>query len=97
MWFRILPGNADLQLPDFEIGVIEDVYKTLYMVDATSQAGDTLKKIQENNSGFLHGFCDIIPMVTPWMRQPGSTINQVPRPCSYNRTHLVLSCVRGFL
>lgn len=22
-------------------------------------------------------------MIAPWMRQPGSTINQIPKPCSY--------------
>lgn len=80
MWFGILPGNPDLGLPDFTIGSSEEAYAVMDRID--KNAGVELRSLDKN---FLHGFCDIIPMVAPWMRQRGSRINQVPKPTSYAR------------
>jgi len=87
MWFGILPGNPDLGLGHLElkIGTNEDIQSTLVALDPTETAARNLRRIQDNDPQNLHGFCDIVPMVAPWLRQRGTTINQYPRPCYYTK------------
>lgn len=80
MWFGILVGNPDIEdLRDleFHIGTPNDVYKTMNALDPTKQATACLKHMEPKNVFF--GFHDIIPMVAPWMRQPKSRINRLPK------------------
>lgn len=83
MWFGILAGNPELGLPDLAIGTNEDIQNTLMQLDPTGKARKSLGDLQRGDPRRLHGFCDIVPMVAPWLRQPLSTINPYPRPCPY--------------
>ena len=80
MWFGILVGNPEIEdLCDleFHIGNLNNVYKTMDALDPTKKATACLQGMQ--NEKVLFGFKDIIPMVAPWMRQPNSRINRVPK------------------
>ena len=80
MWFGILVGNPDIEdLRDleFHIGTLDDVYQTMDALDPTKQATACLRNMDPKD--VLFGFHDIIPMVAPWMRQPHSRINRVPK------------------
>ena len=78
--FGILPGCKELDLPDYNIGSIEDVYATLNKIDPTCKASQKVRDVRgiENTSTF--GFSDLIPMAAPMFRLRGSTIISVPIP-----------------
>lgn len=80
MWFGILVGNPEIEdLCDleFHIGNLNNVYKTMDALDPTKEATACLRGMESKQ--VLFGFHDIIPMVAPWMRQPKSRINRVPK------------------
>jgi hypothetical protein len=84
MWFGILPGNPDFKLPNLAIGTNEDIQNTLAQLDPTGRAGEVLEDLQREDPRRLHGFCDIVPMMAPWLRQNRSTTDHpYPRPCPY--------------
>ena len=83
MWFGILPGNPTLALPDLAVGTNEDIQNTLSQLDPTGKACESLENLQREDPHRLHGFCDIVPMVAPWLRQAPATISPYPRPCPY--------------
>jgi hypothetical protein len=92
MWFGILPGNPDLSLRGYLIGTDSDMYATLQEIDPDGRAAGALRGLQKKYGGALHGFCDIVPMIAPWLRQAHSTINHYPRPCG-NTLGLTWYCV----
>ncbi|KAH8202519.1 hypothetical protein TruAng_003327 [Truncatella angustata] len=83
MWFGLLPGNVELGLPNLEIGTSDKIYATLSALDPSGKAARNLRALQAEDARRLHGFCDIVPMVAPWLRQRPGTLNQYPRPWSY--------------
>lgn len=94
MWFGILPGNSDLSLPTFTVGTNDDIYATLQRLDPEGVAAQNLGRVQNRHPGYLHGFCDIVPMVAPWLRQPASQVNCYPSPWgSQNTLGLTWDCV----
>jgi hypothetical protein len=94
MWFGILPGNSELSLPTFTVGTDDGVYATLQQLDPEGVAAQHLGQMQNRHPGYLHGFCDILPMVAPWLRQPASQVNCYPRPWgSQNTLGLTWYCV----
>lgn len=80
LWFGILPGNPDLGLPDYRIGTTEEIFSTLKEIDPQETAVNNLRNLQGIRADYLHGFCDIVPMVAAWLRQPGTNLNWYPRP-----------------
>jgi hypothetical protein len=86
MWFGILPRNRELSLPTFTVGTNEDAFATLQQLDPDGVAVQHLRKLQSRHPGYLHGFCDIVPMVAPWLRQPASRVNCYPRPLGPQNT-----------
>lgn len=94
MWFGILPGNPELSLPTFTVGTNEDVFATLQQLDPEGVAVQHLGQMQNRHRGYLHGFCDIVPMIAPWLRQPASQVNCYPKPLgSQNTLGLTWYCV----
>jgi hypothetical protein len=94
MWFGILPGNSELSLPTFTVGTDDDVSATLQQLDPEGVAVQHLRLMQDRHRGYLHGFCDIVPMVAPWLRQPASQVNCYPSPLgSPNTLGLTWYCV----
>lgn len=94
MWFGILPGNPELSLPTFTVGTNDDVFATLQQLDPEGVAVQHLGRMQNRHRGYLHGFCDIVPMVAPWLRQSTSQVNCYPRPLgSQNTLGLTWYCV----
>jgi hypothetical protein len=83
MWFGILPGNPELRLRDLAVGTNEDIHDTLDQLNPTGRAREVLEDLQREDPRRLHGFCDIVPMVAPWLRQGSSTVNPYPRPYPY--------------
>ena len=79
-WFGIIPGNSDLGLLDYRVGSAEDIHATLWQLDSEGKAVKSLKQMQSYQPGYLHGFADIIPLASAWLRQPGTTENWYPRP-----------------
>lgn len=80
MWFGILVGNPeidDLRDVEFHIGTLNDVYQTMDALDPTKGATACLRSMEPKD--LLFGFKDIISMVAPWMRQPNSRINRLPK------------------
>lgn len=93
MWFGILPGNPELSLPTFTVGTDKDVFATLQQLDPEGVAVQHLVLMQNHHRGYLHGFCDIVPMVAPWLRQPASQVNCYPKPLGQNTPGLTWFCV----
>ncbi|KAI4262608.1 MAG: hypothetical protein L6R42_002212 [Xanthoria sp. 1 TBL-2021] len=99
LFFGILPGDSQLQLPDYHMGTASDVYHTMYTLDPTGKA---TKKIRDNrHPSFapksLFGFSDIIPLAGAMLRgyDPQSTIARLPIPAEY--TTGLLSHQEGFV
>ncbi|CAN9200404.1 unnamed protein product [Alternaria alternata] len=86
MWFGILPGNQELSLPTFTVGTNEDAFATLQQLDSDGVAVQHLRQMQSRHPGYLHGFCDIVPMVAPWLCQPDSRVNCYPQPLGPQNT-----------
>ncbi|KAF2280286.1 uncharacterized protein EI97DRAFT_430028 [Westerdykella ornata] len=86
MWFGILPGNRDLSLPTFNVGTNDDVIATLQKLDPEGVAVRHLGQMQARHHGYLHGFCDIVPMFAPWLRKPASQVNCYPKPLGSDHT-----------
>ncbi|RYO23914.1 hypothetical protein AA0111_g8887 [Alternaria arborescens] len=86
MWFGILPGNQELSLPTFTVGTNDDAFATLQRLDPDGVALQHLGQTQSRHPGYLHGFCDIVPMVAPWLRQPASRVNCYPQPLGPQNT-----------
>jgi hypothetical protein len=86
MWFGILPGNQELSLPTFTVGTNEDAFATLQQLDSDGVAVQHLRQVQSRHPGYLHGFCDIVPMVAPWLCQPDSRVNCYPQPLGPQNT-----------
>ncbi|KAF5131589.1 hypothetical protein E5D57_007944 [Metarhizium anisopliae] len=85
MWFGILGGNPILSrnrktLPRYRIGTLDELYETLWDIDPEGIAVKRCKETQNRPGGLLHGVCDIVPMLAPWIRQPNSIVNEYPRP-----------------
>jgi hypothetical protein len=80
-WFGIIPGNSELSLPSFPVGTNEEVFATLWKIDPGGRAADSLQKTQNKQRDYLHGFADIVPMVSPWLCQMSDPVlNWYPRP-----------------
>ncbi|KAI4234910.1 MAG: hypothetical protein LQ349_003495 [Xanthoria aureola] len=99
LFFGILPGDTQLQLPDYHIGTTADVYHTMYTLDPT---GIAAKRIRDNRhpsfaTKSLFGFSDIIPLAGAMLRgyDPQSTIARLPLPAEY--TTGLLSHQEGFV
>jgi hypothetical protein len=86
MWFGKLPGNRELSLPTFTVGTNDDAFATLQQLDPEGVAVQHLRQMQIRHPGYLHGFCDIVPMVAPWLRQPASQVNCYPQPLGPQHT-----------
>jgi len=98
MWFGILPGNLELGLPSLAIGTNEDIQNTLEQLDTTGRAREVLQDLQREDPRRLHGFCNIVPMVAPWLRQLRATVKPYPRPLPvYFQPHMVLCGVSCLL
>lgn len=81
LWFGIVPGNRDLSLPSFHVGTNEEVFDTLWKIGPEGRAVDSLQKTQNKQKGYLHGFTDIVPMISPWLCQGSDPIlNWYPQP-----------------
>lgn len=80
LWFGIVPGNPDLKLPDYRIGTTEEIFAALWKIDPEGKAVESFENMQKFQAGYLHGFCDIVPMVAAWLRQPETNLNWYPRP-----------------
>ncbi|KAL8687283.1 MAG: hypothetical protein Q9224_005197 [Gallowayella concinna] len=76
MWFGILPANKSLVhiITDFPIGDYDSIYAMLDKMDPSRKSSEALAKVAPS----LLGFNDIIPMLAPWMRQRGTTVNKIP-------------------
>lgn len=77
-WFGILPGNPQLCLPDVRVGTMEDIFNTLRLIDSEGVAVRHFESMQKKQEDYLHGFCDIAPMVASWIRQPKVKVQLVP-------------------
>ena len=86
MWFGILPGNQELSLPTFTVGTNEDAFATLQQLDSDGVAVQHLRQMQSRHPGYLHSFCDIVPMVAPWLCHPDSRVNCYPQPLGPQNT-----------
>ncbi|KAH6961910.1 hypothetical protein BKA56DRAFT_177224 [Ilyonectria sp. MPI-CAGE-AT-0026] len=85
MWFGILGGNPILSkyrksLLRYRIGTPDELYETLRDIDPEGIAVKRCRETQNRQAGALHGVCDIVPMLAPWLRQPNSIVNEYPRP-----------------
>ncbi|KAL8799380.1 MAG: hypothetical protein Q9182_005922, partial [Xanthomendoza sp. 2 TL-2023] len=87
LFFGILPGDPQLNLPDYHIGTNAEVYRTMYALDPT---GTATKKIRDNRHPTLapkslFGFSDIIPLAGAMLRgyDPSCTIARLPIPAEY--------------
>ncbi|KAL8766270.1 MAG: hypothetical protein Q9209_006902 [Squamulea sp. 1 TL-2023] len=99
LFFGILPGDTQLNLPDYRIGTAADVYHTMYSLDPT---GSATKKIRDNrHPSFapkcLFGFSDIIPLAGAMLRSydHASTVTRLPIPAEY--TTGLLTHQEGFV
>ena len=81
--FGILPGCRELDVPDYHIGSIEDIYHTLNQFDPTCKASQIVRDARGIVSASTFGFSDIIPMAAPMLRLRGSTITRIPVPAEY--------------
>ena len=82
--FGILPGCKALDLPDYYISSIEDVYSTLNQLDPTCQASQRVRDVRGIEHSCTFGFSDLIPMAAPMIRLRGSTIIRLPIPTEYS-------------
>ncbi|RGP81295.1 hypothetical protein FLONG3_439 [Fusarium longipes] len=85
MWFGMLGGNPILarqgkSIPRYRVGTIDELYGTLWEIDPEGIAVKHCIETQKKQAGLLHGVCDIVPMLAPWLRQPCSMVNEYPRP-----------------
>lgn len=82
--FGILVGDPELGLPEFKVGTIEDVLKTMSLLDP---AGLSTKKIMDIRNclkwDVTLGFSDLIPLAVPILRRRGTSINRVRMPTRY--------------
>ena len=81
--FGILPGCEELDLPDYHIGSIEDVYLTLNQLDPTCKASQKVRDVRGIVPTSTFGFSDIIPMAAPMLRLRGSILTRIPIPAEY--------------
>ena len=81
--FGILPGYKALNLPDYHISSIEDVYATLNLLDPTCKASQKVRDVRGICSESAFGFSDLIPMAAPMLRLRGSSIVRIPIPTQY--------------
>lgn len=97
LFFGILQGQGTLNLPNYRIGTIAEVFATMHLLDPT---GTATKKIRDNrHPSFapkcLFGFSDIIPLAAPMLRDYDSTIIRLPIPAEY--TTGLLTHKEGFV
>lgn len=84
MGFGLVPGDANLGVPDYKLGTEEEVLATLRnVVDPSRKAAETVKGALEANPGWTPGISDIIGFAAPMIRQPHSSIVRVPQPAGY--------------
>ncbi|KAL8845276.1 MAG: hypothetical protein Q9176_000446 [Flavoplaca citrina] len=99
LFFGILPGDPQLELPDYDMGTIADVYRTMYRLDPS---GIAVKKIRNyRHPSFaptsLFGFSDIIALAGAMLRgyKSASTLTRLPIPAEH--TTGLLSHTEGFV
>ncbi len=88
MGFGILPGCHSLNVPSFQLGTTEDVYKTMDILDSTRKASSKLRDVnhlleRKWDAHCMYGFSDIIALAAPMIRRRNSTIIRVPMPAEY--------------
>jgi len=81
--FGILPGCKDLNLSDYHISSIDDIYTTLNHLDPTCRASQQVRDVRGICPESAYGFSDLIPMAAPMLRLRGSTIIRIPIPTQY--------------
>ena len=81
--FGIVVGCARLEVPDYRMSDIEDVYWTLNQLDSSGRASNVVKDVRGIEKHCLFGFSDLIPMAAPMFRLKGSTMICVPTPSEY--------------
>ena len=62
MAFGILPGNHRLGIPYFKIGIAEEVYSTMNLLDTRHKASNTLKDINRLLIGKLLVGCSVVSL-----------------------------------
>ena len=88
MGFGILPGCHSLNVPSFQLGTTEDVYKTMDILDSTRKASSKFRDVnhlleRKWDAHCMYGFSDIIALAAPMIRRRNSTIIRVPMPAEY--------------
>ncbi len=82
--FGILSGDSALNIPDFKVGTIGDVLKSVQFLDPT---GASVKPIMDVRNffkwGVTFGFSDLVALICPSALLWGSHINRARMPSRY--------------
>ncbi|KAI9883975.1 MAG: hypothetical protein M1823_004253 [Watsoniomyces obsoletus] len=86
--FGILSGDPALDIPDFHVGTIEDVTRSLrILLRFLDPDGASIQHIMDIRNFFswdvTFGFSDLIAIICPIARLAGSNINRIRMPARY--------------
>lgn len=98
--YGIIPAYPQLSIPSFNISTFPFILRAAQILDPTHTAANTLLDIHNLLAGkwdveASYGFCDIIGLATPVLREEGNTVTKiiVSTPCSTS----IISSTEGFV